>query len=236
MATYTMYLHEVVEHLGGREKLPLGDYPIYDEDYRETLNNKIIEHFWNEEIGQETISLFVHTLRRKMNEIMPVYNKLYLTQALIINPLLTFRSTSDVTNTGTTTADSTSESFATNDTVSDAKSRSVSSETPQEAMSPTGEYATGLADSTSASTGKGTASDTSKGAQSAVQDSSSHSTTEGFSGSQSALLLEYRQTIMNIDMDVIAELDVCFMQVWDNGDAFTESSRFYNGFGGYPAW
>lgn len=36
------------------DKLGLADYPIFDETYRETLNDKIIRHYFMYEIGAET--------------------------------------------------------------------------------------------------------------------------------------------------------------------------------------
>lgn len=45
------------------DKLGLADYPIFDEAYRNTLNNKIIRHYWMYEIGSETAGLFRWNLR-----------------------------------------------------------------------------------------------------------------------------------------------------------------------------
>lgn len=56
----------------------IGDYPIFDEAYRKPLNYKILAHFVNWQLGQETPALFKFTIDRKMREIMPYYNQLYL--------------------------------------------------------------------------------------------------------------------------------------------------------------
>ena len=58
-------------------KLGLSEYPIFDEDYRSALNDKIIDHFYFREIGFETAAQFQWYMRRTMNEIMPKYNMLY---------------------------------------------------------------------------------------------------------------------------------------------------------------
>lgn len=55
----------------------LKSYPIFDEYYRDILNQKIIEHFWFREIGFETFERFKIALNVKMCEIMPYYNLLY---------------------------------------------------------------------------------------------------------------------------------------------------------------
>lgn len=52
-------------------------YVLFDEEYRKVLNNKILAHYINYQIGYESISLFLFALNRKMNEIMPYYNQLY---------------------------------------------------------------------------------------------------------------------------------------------------------------
>lgn len=86
MASFTIELHTLIER---GYHLALDDYPIWDESHRTELNNKIIEHYWFEEIGMETPDRFNHYLRTTMNEIMPYYNELYKSVALQYNPLFT---------------------------------------------------------------------------------------------------------------------------------------------------
>lgn len=63
------------------------DFPIFDEDYRETLETKIIRHYYTREIGLETYGLWKLKLATKLNEIMPYYNKLYESELYKYNPL-----------------------------------------------------------------------------------------------------------------------------------------------------
>ena len=84
MAKYTIELGKLIE-LG--YKLPLGDYPIFDEAYRDYLNRKIIDHYYFREIGLETPDRFAFYLRRTMNEVMPYYNELYKSQLMEFDPL-----------------------------------------------------------------------------------------------------------------------------------------------------
>jgi len=67
--------------------LGLKDYPLYQEEHRKELNDKIIEHFYFREIGLQTPELFKRFLNRKMNEIMPYYNQLYKSEDVKFNPL-----------------------------------------------------------------------------------------------------------------------------------------------------
>lgn len=63
----------------------LTSYPIFDEAYRETLNNNILNYYLESEIGVETAELFKRLLNDRMALIMPKYNKMYVAQ----NELLT---------------------------------------------------------------------------------------------------------------------------------------------------
>jgi hypothetical protein len=62
------------------------DYPIFDEAYRNTLQTKILKHYYTREIGYETVGLFKLKLDTKLNEIMPFYNQLYKSALLEFNP------------------------------------------------------------------------------------------------------------------------------------------------------
>lgn len=86
MGEYTVSLRYLIER---GYKLALDSYPIWDEEYRPYLNQKIIDHYYFREIGQETPDRFNFFLRRKMNEIMPYYNKLYESELIEFDPLAT---------------------------------------------------------------------------------------------------------------------------------------------------
>ena len=70
------------------------DFPIFDEKYRKGLEIKILRHFYTREIGFETVGLWKLKMCTKLNEIMPLFNKLYESELLEFNPLYTI-------NTGT---------------------------------------------------------------------------------------------------------------------------------------
>lgn len=55
------------------------NYPIWDESYKITLETKILKHYFNKEIGMETIGLWKLYLEERLNLIMPYYNQLYET-------------------------------------------------------------------------------------------------------------------------------------------------------------
>lgn len=62
-------------------------WSIFDEEYREVLERKILRHFYFREIGFETSALWKFKLNSTLDEIMPKYNKLYELEALKFNPL-----------------------------------------------------------------------------------------------------------------------------------------------------
>lgn len=64
-----------------REKIFNFQYPIFNETYRPVLETKILRHFYTREIGLETYGLWHLKLRSKMEEIMPYYNKLYVSES-----------------------------------------------------------------------------------------------------------------------------------------------------------
>lgn len=84
MANYTIQLRDLI---AAGFTPALTAYPIYDSAYRAVLNAKIIKRYSFREIGLETPDLFNFFLDMRMGEIMPRYNKLYLAEALIFNPL-----------------------------------------------------------------------------------------------------------------------------------------------------
>ena len=154
MATYTVQIRSLVEN---HFDLGLKEYPIFDENYRETLNEKIIKHYYFREIGQETAGLFKFYLNQKMSEIMPYYNQLYKSELIEFNPLYNVdheiksdknnilnssRADSSETH-GSNTADNVStgnnigsnSSEATNTTTQSADGKNVHSDTPQGLLS-----------------------------------------------------------------------------------------------------
>lgn len=71
------------------------DYPIFDESYRNVLENKILKHYYTREIGLETVGLWKFKLDTKMNEIMPYYNQLYKSELIKFNPMYDVDLTTD---------------------------------------------------------------------------------------------------------------------------------------------
>lgn len=102
MAQYTAELNEVVQIENGElvtffDEL-LASYELFNPTYRDTLNMKIVKHYYFHEIGFETAERFVFEVNRKMDEIMVKYNQLYKSQ-IDINPLVNFRKLTNIAET-----------------------------------------------------------------------------------------------------------------------------------------
>jgi len=220
-----MELWEVLEHDPTIESEILAEYPIFDEAHRPVLNGKILDHFNNREIGQENISMWRLALRRKLNEIMPLYNQQYEISAIKFNQLETVRISNKNISSGTTASTGESDNLSS----SNAKSRAVSQELPQTLLSANGDYATAAQDNISDTEATGTATETSTVNQDGTQDSD----TVGFQGNAALMILQYRQSLVNVDMMIIEELQNLFMLVWSNGDDFTDTQTMLPGYFGY---
>ena len=229
VGVFTMRLHNVLLYV---DDIGLSDYPIFDEQHREVLNNKIIEHYRYHEIGLETVEMFVWSMRRKMNEIMPLYNKLYESELLKFDPFNT-QTYSEIVDNLANTVNTSNESSTTNN-VSEALSeaRTVNSETPQVALSGREDYATSLSDSKSKS--EGTADVSTLGETSATTNSDGKMTrkVEGSTGSRSDLLMQFRDSFLNVDLMVVGELAPLFMQLWNAGDSYSDGHS-KDRFGGF---
>lgn len=233
MSKYTTELRFLVDN---NYDLGLSAYPIFNENYRAALNQKIIDHYMFREIGLETPGRFRHYLKTRMNEIMPKYNKFYQSELLSFNPLfdhdLTETSTKDTTGTASGKNQGASGTVMTGQT-DNTDSRtdtglSVSSNTPQGLITRPdllGDiYASSAARSENDDAGAshGTSS-TDSTSQDYTENSSNITNTDEFlrhvsgnSGSKnySELLNDYRSTFLNIDMQVINDLADLFMQVY----------------------
>lgn len=127
MAKYTINVFTLIDN--GFD-FGLDKYPIFDENYRETLNKAILDFYYMYEIGLETPALFRHYLMNKMDLIMPKYNALYQAQLQIIaDPLGNVHLTETLTRNVDSNGQSESESVG--------KNKNLFQDTPQGELSKT---------------------------------------------------------------------------------------------------
>lgn len=233
MSRYTIELRYLIE---GNYNLGLKDYPIFDESYREQLNNKIIQHYYFREIGFETEALFKNRLNQKMNEIMPYYNQMYESSKLKIDPLSTidleevFSRKSKTTGEGTSSTSGTgnnTNNFNSTDTTDYGKISKFSDiaqaqTTPNEILNDKYLTSATVDDGQDKNTNTGTNTSQTESTTSGTStdernlDEDTTLTRKGNNGtaSESELLNMYRETFLNIDMMIIDDLDELFLGIW----------------------
>lgn len=233
MSRYTIELRYLIE---GNYDLGLKDYSIFDESYREQLNNKIIQHYYFREIGFETEALFKNRLNQKMNEIMPYYNQMYESSKLKIDPLSTidleevFSRKSKTTGEGTSSTSGTgnnTNNFNSTDTTDYGKISKFSDiaqaqTTPNEILNDKYLTSATVDDGQDKNTNTGTNTSQTESTTSGTStdkrnlDEDTTLTRKGNNGtaSESELLNMYRETFLNIDMMIIDDLDELFLGIW----------------------
>ena len=190
----------------------LKDYPIFDEEYREHLNDMILKHYYMSEIGFETAALFKQYLNNKMNEIMPYYNTLYKLQkdllsnssAIDQNVNLTETYTHNVTTEGT----SESNSNSTNE------NKNVSQNTPQGSLVNQNINNFNYADNINMGSNNSEITDSSNTSGKSIEDYIKK--IQGNNGQKYAyeVLIAVKNNILSIDLEVINQLEDLFMGVF----------------------
>lgn len=205
MAKYTITIKTLIDN---NFDFQMTNYPIFDENYRETLNNNILHHYYENEIGFETAPLFRFYLNQKLNEIMPYYNELYKAQKKLIDDNLLLNNvniTEQLQGSNTTTTSSTSQS--TN------KGKNLYQDTPQgnisqQDINAQNVYATNI-----------TLNDNSINDNSSANGSGTNEYIKTIIGNNGGkfnidILNDIKNNLMNIDLMIINELYDLFMQIF----------------------
>ena len=204
MAKYTITIKTLIDN---NFDFKMDSYPIFDENYRNTLNQNILYHYYENEIGFETAPLFRFYLNQKLNEIMPYYNELYKVQKKLIDENLLLNNvnlTETLRGSNTTKTSSTSQSSN--------NGKNLFQDTPQGQISQTDidnqTWATNLTlnknkiEDESNATGNGT--------------NEYLKTIIGNNGGKFNIdvLNDIKNNLMNIDLMIINELNDLFMQIF----------------------
>lgn len=205
MAKYTITIKTLIDN---NFDFKMTQYPIFDENYRETLNNNILHHYYENEIGFETAPLFRFYLNQKLNEIMPYYNELYKVQKKLIDDKLLLNNvnlTEELKGKNTTQTSSTSQS--TN------KGKNLFQDTPQgnisqQDINAQNVYATNI-----------TLNDNSINDNSSANGSGTNEYIKTIIGNNGGkfnidVLNDIKNNLMNIDLMIINELYDLFMQIF----------------------
>lgn len=211
---------------------------FFDEKYRSVLCQKILKHYYLREIGSETVGIWKLWLNTRLEEIMPFYNQLYKSALIEFNPLYDV----DLKRTHNRKIDSSKQDTGTSQSVSSGEinasgtssgssnntKKDLYSDTPQGAI--TGleneNYLTNARkvtdtgstsnENSSTGTNKTTVNDdtSNTGTANSLEDYVENVIGKQGSESYSSMLLKFRETFLNIDMQVIEEFSDLFMGLW----------------------
>ena len=203
---------------------------LYDQTYEPVLYKKIIKHYYFDEIAHETVGRFIMRLNLKLEEILPYYNKLYESALLEFNPFYDV----DYTRSGTKSDDGTNSATRT-DNLNQQRTDNLQNSAQSESMdlysdTPEGEltgvndaaYLTNARKINSSASGSNTGTQTTANTGTQTNAATIHNEGEYMehvigkmgTGNYSELLSKFRETILNIDMMIIEELQPLFMGIF----------------------
>lgn len=210
MSKYTITIKALMDN---NFDFQLNEYPIFDENYRETLNNKILKHYYMNEIGFETAPLFRFYLKQKLNEIMPYYNVLYNEQTSLLSNI---SGNVDLTESLERSTGSNTSTSSSSNSESTGNSKNVFLDTPQgntyKGSIDDTNYATNVtfnksdSDSTINDSSTGTATGTEEYIKRIVGNNGKLYNFE--------VLNKLKNGLFNIDLLIINDLNELFMQIY----------------------
>lgn len=231
MSKYTTELRFICEELSGYEESqdetnvatvietarPLifnFEYPSYTDEQKKRLETKILKRYYTQEIAYETYGRWHLALDERMNSIMPYYVKLYASADLEFDPLNDIDMTTTRINSGSETNKETSASET---NASDKRNEwNLYSDTPQGGISglESNTYLTNATHDTADNSTGTTGSMNTEGSKTSTDNGSEHVSGKSASKSYAELLTEYRNTILNIDNEIVDNLYDLFMLIW----------------------
>ena len=188
----------------GRNVIFNFDYPLSQNVSRETFETTILNHYLMRRIGFETVTAFRIALDSKLNEIMPLYNKMFdgLANWSIFNDGET------ITKTGTDNRTAQTSTSAQNQSTTNTTSDRRSSDTPQSQLEniQNASYVTNYSYDTNSGTDTSTSSGTTNGS-----DSKQYTETITKSPSDKVrILMEMEKDIKSIYTLIFKKLDDLF--------------------------
>lgn len=220
-------------------KLEKTNKPLYDElmsDYETPVSHRIITlaqwiqesferdfvyHFYNCELGQETYGLWKLSLRNKLNEIMPYYNKMYEMQYLLIDPLKEWESWKEGNHKGhsDTTQSGKVANISKQDEDDTTWNETLFSNTPQGNLTDVrnGNYLTTYQrNNIGGKSGQRTSTtDYSGNPRSDTETNGNYDEHQyGHNKSPMELMQQYKDTFSNIDQQIYDECNDLFLQLW----------------------
>ena len=164
---------------------------------KEKLARKIVDHYYMRESGLETIGLFKHYAKVKMQELMEYYLPLIYSASIEYDPLVNV----DVTTTISRRVDDAG--------TNNASGLTINSDTPQGEISKANILAGNYATNTQG--GESTNTSTSQTIESSSTKTKGNS---GVSATSQKMIEQYRANIRSIDYEIIKDLNSLFMGLY----------------------
>lgn len=221
----TVELREIVESGVDVWKFEYPSY--YTGDEKKAFEQKVLDHYWLRQIGQETVGRWLHYFRSRMREIMPYYIQLYQSQALMQGIEDPFGNVDIVESfeqetTGASTVENIGESTSEFEQRNDYETRTTRkfSNTPQGEISNIDDFLTEATQETAGTTddiNKDETVTTEATSTGTERSTTKHTyTKKGNQGVNTYAhdMKELRETFLNIDLMIIRELNDLFLQVY----------------------
>jgi hypothetical protein len=195
------------------------DYPLTNNVSRETFETMILNHFLQRRIGFETVTAFRIQLDVKLNEIMPIYNKMFdaLENWDIFNDgETTVKTGTDNRTTQSTNKTSNTLSNESNTTTTDISDRR-NSELPQNQLGDLrdGNYVTNYNYDSNTNTGKdnSTSNGSSEASNNGTDNNVYNETIKRTPADKIAILKEMQENIKSIYSLIFKDLECLFYQL-----------------------
>lgn len=176
---------------------------------KDRLAKKIVNHYYMEEIGEETPALFKHYAKVKMEELMEEYLPLIYSASIQYDPLVNVDFTESFEKARGENVDSSGT------TTSNSNDITLNSDTPQKRVSKEDILSGAYVSETSGSEGE--ASSTSTGNSKTDETENYTKRVKGNSGVSATaqkMVQQYRDNIRAIDREIIEKLSSIFMGLW----------------------
>lgn len=243
MSKYTTEVRYICEELsGGSDKSGLQkiddiinkswrkifttNWEIFDENYRSVLCKKILKVFYTREICAETVGLWQLWMDATLCEIMPYYNKLYNSELIKFNLFdnISIKRETEKTSNEKTENEMNTESNGTNGGTTENISNTTDkySDTPQGGLNDieNNKYLTNariVENGNTLNSEESTSNNTS--GNSKEESNSTEKYVETLTGKNNGdsnvkLLMEFRESFLNIDSMIIKDLESLFFTLW----------------------
>lgn len=203
-------------------------YTLNNENHRVFLNNYIYNHFYFREIAYETPALFKKFLKRKMHEIMVLYDQRLKSVDLEYDPLSnvdltesythSITDTTKVTNQNNTTSSGTTENTQNNDNVTAVQDTPQTELTKEDIqankyLSSTQHDQSELSNNTTDNSTEEVSGETnSQGSKSENYTRRETGSSAGYTMAQ--MVIQWRKVFINVYAEICDELEPCFYQLW----------------------